>query len=260
MNLRRFLERLTRPLIYSRRLPRAFGRAIIYVSPAAGLRFLFKPIAAIDAPLLSAARRLVKPGDVVWDIGANVGLFSLAAAVCSGRHGAVMSFEPDSWLASLLRRTSSAQPVEHALITVVPAAVASQVSLRQFSVAARSRASNALAEYGSSQMGGVREQFIVATFNLDWLLTQFRPPNIIKIDVEGAELEVLRDQQRILQQIRPVIICEVGSQAADEISVIFKEASYCMFDGDEFAKIDRATWNTIAIPSEKQFLFKKPNA
>jgi FkbM family methyltransferase len=212
-------------------------------------------MASIDPPLLMAAHKLVRAGDVIWDIGANIGLFSLAAAVCAGNRGEVVAFEPDVWLVQLLRRTSAVQPAAHARITVVPVAVACEISLRHFSIAVRSRASNALAGYGSSQMGGIEEQHIVATFNLDWLLATFRKPNVVKIDVEGAELEVLRNQHRILNEVRPVIICEVGSETADEITEVLTSASYCLFDGekplDKAQIINRATWSTIAIPEEK---------
>jgi len=253
--LRRSLERLTRRLVLRRQLPGTFDNALLYVSPAAGLRFIFRPMARIDPPLLMAAYELVKTGDVVWDIGANIGLFALAAAVRSGKRGKVIAFEPDVWLAQLLRRTSAAQPTNNAPITVVPAAVASEVSLRNFAIAARSRACNALVEYSNSQMGGIEEQQLVAAFNLDWLLTRLPTPDVIKIDVEGAECEVLRNQSRMLNQVRPVIICEVGSQSSDEITRLLTCAAYRLFDGRKPLKkqyiIDHATWSTIAIPDEK---------
>jgi FkbM family methyltransferase len=263
MLCRRFLERITRRFVFRRRLPAAFKHVVLYVSPAAGLRFIFTPMASIDPPLLRCAQELVKMGDVVWDVGANVGLFSLAAAVCSGDRGVVIAFEPDVWLVQLLRRTSAAQPATIAPITVVPVAVASEISLRDFSIAVRSRASNALVEYGSSQMGGVDEQHVVAAFNLDWLLTRLPIPNVIKIDVEGAEFEVLCNQWRMLNEVRPVIICEVGSQSADEVTRLLTSASYCLFDGEKplnkTQMVCRATWSTIAIPKEKADSLGLPN-
>jgi FkbM family methyltransferase len=243
-------------LVLRRQLPGTFDNAALYVSPAAGLRFIFSPMARIDPPLLMAAYKLIKAGDVIWDIGANIGLFALAAAVRSGKRGTVIAFEPDVWLVQLLRRTSAAQPAQNAPITVVPVAVASEIALRRFSIAARSRACNALEEYGNSQMGGVEEQQVVAAFNLDWLLTKLPIPDVIKIDVEGAELEVLRNQSRILNQVRPVIICEVASQSSDEITRLLTGASYRLFDGGKPLRkpqiVDRATWSTIAIPEEKR--------
>jgi FkbM family methyltransferase len=213
-------------------------------------------MANIDPPLLTAAHTLVRRDDVVWDIGANVGLFSLAAAVRAGDRGQVIAFEPDAWIAQLLRRTRGAQPIASARITVVPIAVAREVSLRSFSIAVRSRACNALSEYGSTQMGGVEEQHVVAAFNLDWLLSKLPVPDIIKIDVEGAELEVLSNQVRMLKEVRPVIVCEVGRNTADEITKLLTSASYCLFDSEKpltkAQVVNRATRNTIAIPEEKK--------
>jgi hypothetical protein len=66
-------------------------------------------MANIDPPLLTAARTLIRKDDVIWGVGANLGLFSLAAAACAGDCGQVTPFEPDAWIAQLLRRTSGAQ-------------------------------------------------------------------------------------------------------------------------------------------------------
>src|SRR5258708_8294851 len=77
--LRRLLERSMRRLVFRRRLPTEFASAVLYVSPAAGLRYIFRPMANIDPPLLMAAHTLVRRDDVIWDIGANVGLFFLSS-------------------------------------------------------------------------------------------------------------------------------------------------------------------------------------
>jgi FkbM family methyltransferase len=213
-------------------------------------------MATVDPSLLIAAKKLVKKGEVIWDIGANVGLFSVAAAVRAGHTGRVVAFEPDLWLVQLLERTSVAQTAEIAQIMVVPVAVASKISLRLFSIATQSRAWNALAEYGRGQTGGVREQHLVPAFNLDWLLSTLPTPNLVKIDVEGAELEILRDQSHLLDVVRPVIICEVGSETADDITKLLHAASYRLFDGEKelfcAQSVHRATWNTVAIPEEKR--------
>jgi FkbM family methyltransferase len=252
--MRRAIERLTGNLVYRRKLPAQFDRAIFYASPSAGLAYLFKSISDIDPPLLRLVDEVVKPQDVIWDVGANLGLFALCAAVRSGEAGAVFAFEPDVWLVRLLRKTSRIQPSSYAPMTVIPIAVASNISLRNFSIASRARASNALAEYGRSQMGSVAEQQIVPAFNLDWLLTHLPPPNVIKIDVEGAEAEILRDQSRMLRSIRPVIVCEVGAENSDEVTNILTAANYRIYDGQDSIRrnrtVDRATWNTVAIPEE----------
>jgi len=78
--LRNFVENITRSWVYRRRLPFAFNNVPLYVTPAAGLKFLFKSMDKADPPLLRNVQELVQPGNIVWDIGANVGLLTFAAA------------------------------------------------------------------------------------------------------------------------------------------------------------------------------------
>lgn len=95
MSLRMGIEAATRSWILRRHLPENFGRTPIYVSPSSGLRYLFRRMAKVDPCLLAMAKTYVKPGMVVWDIGANVGLFSFASAWLAGSTGHVVAVEPD---------------------------------------------------------------------------------------------------------------------------------------------------------------------
>jgi hypothetical protein len=97
-SVRSTLERITGQWRFKRRLPASFGRAPLWVSPSSGLRYLLKPMTAIDPELLGLIQEFVRPGDCVWDVGANVGLFSVAAARIAGRQGRVVAVEPDAWL------------------------------------------------------------------------------------------------------------------------------------------------------------------
>lgn len=253
--IRTLAERLTRRLVFKRRLPPPFAAARIYVTPAARLGYAFKPLLAAEPALFHCVDMLVRPGHVVWDIGANIGLFSVAAAVRAGTHGRVVAFEPDLRLAGLLRASAAIQKSSLAPIETVPVAVAKDVAIRSFAIAARARAANALAEYGGSQMGGVVQHQFVPAFNLDWLLAQLPPPDVLKIDVEGAELEVLQGQKRMLEEVRPIIICEVGSQATGDVTALLRGLRYGLYDGDKPLRppcpVAHATWNTVAIPEEK---------
>lgn len=252
---RTLIESSTRTWVYRRRLPDLFAGTSIFVTPSAGLKYLFRSMADIDPTLLRNVSELVRPGDVVWDIGANVGLFAFSAAVRAGHKGRVIAFEPDIWLVQLLRKSAAIQPETSAPVSIVATAVASSVSLQSMMIASRSRASNALAGYGYSQMGSVSETQVVVTLNLDWLAARLPAPNVIKCDVEGAELEVFAGQTDILDRIRPVIICEVGAKTSVKISDIFTTASYRLYDGEQplspDAEVIRASWNTVAIPEER---------
>ena len=251
--LRSFLERATRQLVFKRRLPQEFDGVPLTVSPSAGLRYLFRPMRSVDPVLLGLAYEFIKPGAVVWDIGANIGLFAFSAAQRAGTDGQVVAVEPDLWLVRLLHRTSSLQPSSSARVTVVPCAMASSVGLRTFCIAARSRSANFLAEYGSSQTGGEAVRQTVVTLTLDSLLSQVRAPDVLKIDTEGAELEVFQGARRLFESNRPVVLCEASSTTAPAITDFLVSFDYQLFDGDVARKERRpvsiAPWSTIAIPA-----------
>ena len=253
---RALLQRATHRWVYARRLPVSSGGGRIYVTPGAGLKYLFKSMANADAALLRHAAELVRPGDVVWDIGSNVGLFAFAAAARAGKNGAIFAFEPDAVLARILRKSAAAQPASSAPVTVVTVAVASNISLRRFMVAPNARALNAIAGYGYAEPNAILEQHRVMTANLDWLTGELPQPDVIKCDVEGAEAEVFAGQTKMLSDIRPLIICEVGRNSTDQITQTLLNAQYCLYDGDRplssATEMQTAPWMTIAIPQERR--------
>jgi FkbM family methyltransferase len=256
---RTLIENATRNWVYTRRLPSSFGSVRIFVTPSAGLKYLFKSMTKADPVLLRNVIELIRPNDIVWDIGSNVGLFAFAAAARAGRNGTVIAFEPDVYLVQILRKSALAQPGTSAPVRIIPAAVASKVSLQHFMVMPRARALNAMAGYGYAEAGNKLEQHTVVALNLDWLAEELPPPNVIKCDVEGAEAEVFSGQSKILKDIRPVIICEVGQATSDRITEILVNERYHLFDGEKplspSSEVDRAPWTTIAIPFERRQMY-----
>jgi FkbM family methyltransferase len=251
--VRGMIENFTRDWVIRRRLSADFSSAPIHVTPSAGLRYLFRPMNSVDPSLLELVKEFIEPGDVVWDIGANIGLFSFAAASIAGPEGLVVALEPDAWLVQLLRRSALEQPAGSASVQVVPAAVASEVSLRTLCLASRSRAANYLAEFGTTQTGGSREQQSVIAVTLDWLMDSLPAPSVLKIDVEGAELEVLKGAHRLFETVRPVVFCEVIPASEPGVTDFFTEHDYQIFNGElppgERQPLPASPWCTVAIPA-----------
>src|SRR2546423_88747 len=102
MPIRSLAERFSRNVVLRRRLPADLGGRKIYVTPDSALRYWGWDLEKTDPELLGLVRSFVPSDAVVWDIGANVGLFALSAA---SRARMVLAVEPDSWLSSLLIRS-----------------------------------------------------------------------------------------------------------------------------------------------------------
>jgi FkbM family methyltransferase len=246
---RRCLERLARCRVIKRALPADFGRVRLFVSPDAQLKYLKWGRSAFDEGLLRIAKDFVRPGMNVWDIGANVGVFSFAAAslVKSGR---VLAVEADIWLAQLIQKSISLNRDRGFNITVLPAAVSDRVGVASFAIAARGRASNSLRSVGgNSAMGGTREEQTVSTLTLDVLLEDVCKPDFIKIDVEGAEKMVMDGAGKTLSTARPILYVEVNSASSDAVTMILKSHKYRFVDGDSRSPVEKCSFNTLAFPA-----------
>jgi len=257
MRLRGFIERLSRGVVVRRHLPREFGSLPIYVSPEAGLRYWRRDLSSVDPMLLRMVRELVKPGHVVWDVGANLGLFTFSAAALAGPSGHVLAVEPDLWLAQLLQRSAAGiRQRTAAPVSVLCAAVSETNGVGQLSIAGRSRATNHLVESdGSTQTGGQRGLQNTLKVTLDFLLEHFPAPSVLKIDVEGSEAGVLRGASRLLQTARPVIWCEVDPGNAKTVAELLHASQYRIYpaalDPDKRTTLLTASWDTLAVPIDR---------
>lgn len=252
--LRTIIERASRGVVITRRLPKRVGGAAIYVSPDASLKLWKRDLEKADSALFDWAEEFVKKGDVVWDIGANVGLFAFAAANRAGPNGHVLAVEADLMLASILRRSARRLSSVNAPVDVLHAAAGDKLGVAKFVIARRGRSTNHLeiAE-GSTQTGGVRETETVVMITLDWLLDRLPPPNVVKVDVESAEHYVLQGARRLLSETQPTILCEVASANQKIVGDSLRSNGYRLIDLD-VAKGERKTlelpsFNTLAIPS-----------
>lgn len=252
--VRKAAERLLRNKSFVRRFPGAFGGGRIVVSPDASLKLL-KYSVPFDPMLLRFADHFVSEGARVWDIGANVGVFSLAARHKS-KTGQVLSINPDPFLCDLVRRTAGFSENLDFDWRVCCVAISERPGITDLKIANRGRATNAIGEAsGSSQMGGERQTISVPTLTLYNLLEVFGPPDVIKIDTEGAEHLVLERVRRVLSECAPVLLIEVSSRNQEQVSSLLKSMGYRFHD----AEAD--TWpgealalcakNTLAIPGPR---------
>ncbi|MGB6546269.1 MAG: FkbM family methyltransferase [Candidatus Acidiferrales bacterium] len=146
-------------------------------------------------------------GEVFYDLGANIGFYSLLAARCIGAQGKIFSFEPDAMTAERLRRNVARNGLEN--INIVEVGVWSSSGTMHFSPADDSSPDRGVGTFiGADDASGKA----VPTVALDDFVLGAPPPDAIKCDVEGAELEVFRGAEKLLRSRHPWILCEIHSQ------------------------------------------------
>lgn len=245
------IERAVRNRSFRKRLPKRFQRRPIWVSGDARLRLLLLGTQGFDSELFDYVDRHVSAGDHVWDLGANVGQFALAAAHKVGASGRVLALEPDPFLQFLLYRTrqEAGNTDISARFEVMGAAAAASGGIGRLEISARGRASSHLGSVkGGSQTGGVRHGIVVPLVSLDSLLPLFGTPSLIKIDVEGAELEVISGGRKLLSNVRPRLLIEVANENQERASALLAEYGYQFFDPISGETLRRCSFNTLAVP------------
>ena len=252
MTLRKLAENLSRGVVLRRRLPKQFRRLPVYVTPEAGLRYLGM-MSRVDQILYRMAEELVEPGSVVWDVGANVGLFTFCAAARAGGSGFVLGVEPDFWLAHLMTRSCRELPTDQSSkVEVLCASISATNRISKLEIAERARASNHLVEAaGSTQAAGGRDRQPSVSLTLDFLLDYFPAPTVLKIDVETHELSVLRGAARLLKEVRPKIWCEVSPENSCGATELLHAAGYALFGAEvqPHPPTPRAWFHTLAVPA-----------
>lgn len=251
-------EYVSRRVVLKRRLPPSFDRVPFFVTPGSALSYWKRDLLKTCPMLLETARRYIREGQVVWDIGANVGVFSFAAASIVGPSGRILCVEPDAWLVHLLRQSAMLRENGKLQIEILPAAVTDRLDIVRLNIARRGRATNYISgSLGSSQTGGVRDTQLVPGVSLDWILDRYPRPAFVKIDVEGSEYKALAGATRLLSEAKPVIFCEVASELSERVTSILRQYGYALYDADSGMKIPvnyaSAAWNTLACPPGHSF-------
>ena len=144
---RKALFRLFRSRYFRRKCTTGDGTFEAYVSPSSSLGVLDFRKSLVDPVHERFARQWIKTNSVVWDIGSNLGLFALPAAL-KAKAGRVYAFEPDLELAHYLLRSSRLYQNKDLRISVMCVAIANMDGSANLQISKFSRAMNKLETVG----------------------------------------------------------------------------------------------------------------
>ncbi|MGQ0509922.1 MAG: FkbM family methyltransferase [Betaproteobacteria bacterium] len=164
----------------------------------------------VNAPILA---RFCAPGNAVIDVGANIGELTVPFARSVGAGGACLAIEPIPFLADAVRRTAFANGLDW--VEVFQCAASADAASANLEL--RYREGQVLDTGGSRLVDAAPTGTIqVATERLDDIVRRSRigarRVSLIKVDVEGHELPVLRGAEGTLRQHRPALAIEVGNE------------------------------------------------
>ena len=166
--------------------------------------------------------RILRPGDCVIDIGANVGYYTMVAAKLVGPTGCVHAFEAAPRTFAGLQTNATLNPAAN--IHVHGQAVTDRYGETEFFTAAADRT-------GYSSIRDLGEQTAavatVPAISLDSILAELPRTRLVKIDVEGAELLVLRGMRGLIERDRPHVLLELDDAFLRELGA--DAAQLCEF-------------------------------
>jgi FkbM family methyltransferase len=183
----------------------------------------------------------IRSGQVVYDLGANVGFYSLLASALVGPTGRVFAFEPDPANVRVLRRHLELNQISNC--TVIESAISNSAGYADFAFG-DSRSTGRLDQRSSD---GLR----VRTVALDELLRsgELPAPDIMKCDIEGGEHRALLGACEILTQHTPTIFLAThGLQQHELCCRLLGELDYKLVPMDAL-KIEWAS-EVLAVPQK----------
>jgi FkbM family methyltransferase len=181
-------------------------------------------------------RQMVKPGDVVYDAGANLGLY--ARYLIQGLHaGHVVAFEPMPDNRSLLTENVALAGIDRQ-VTLLPMALADEDGTVEFQVDDVQSASGTLDKVTGGEPCVCRRNLglgprttKVLCRRLDTVIPELGLPlpDMIKIDVEGAEALLLRGAERLLREHSPMLLIELhGIQEIRDVLGLLDTMGYAV--------------------------------
>ncbi|MGQ9920443.1 MAG: FkbM family methyltransferase [Desulfobacca sp.] len=190
---------------------------------------------------------VLQPGDSFWDVGANIGYFALLAATVVGPQGCVLAWEPG--------RQAFQRLQENIALNKFPQITALDVAAADREGTARLYGDLSQADTGANLFqGGDRQEWEeVRTIPLDTFLHDhpYPPPQFLKIDVEGAELAVLRGAETILTTHTPLLLVEMEDKTLRPAGLTKQDiADFLRSLGYQGAYLHKGRWHRFNVVTQ----------
>jgi len=184
-------------------------------------------LALYEPRAMQGIRRLVNAGDCCIDVGANLGYYTISLANWVGPRGLVVAFEPFPGNFAILKKNVHLNGLHN--VTLEPAALSNRSGSVQLICGVEDQFSP------TPSVGGYAVEQDRVSVNVpsrrldDYAAGMGKTPNLIKIDVEGAELAVLEGARHTLAAARPILLVEIhgwGTNESEKVLQVLSEFDY----------------------------------
>jgi FkbM family methyltransferase len=207
-------------------------------------------LGTLEPELQLAFETFLQPGMTLYDIGANVGFFSVVGARLVGSTGRVLAFEPVDSTAAQARANAGRNAFAH--VTVEATAVGDRDGRALFAFSGDSNWGRLASVHGTP--GAPLGHGEVRITRLDSFRTRGGPPpDVIKIDVEGGEVEVLEGARETLRAARPILFIDLHG-TNEPVGRLLDELDYEIWlTAGRRTDVAAEPWNAqiMALPRER---------
>jgi FkbM family methyltransferase len=147
-------------------------------------------------------QKLIRPGDRVVDVGANIGYYTVLFASLAGTSGRVLALEPDPENATLLQRNVRLSGFEPTVCVKIGAAAAARGQLPLYRSPYGNRGDHRTYESFAETAGGrrPRDRINVEAFAIDDCVADWERVDVVKMDIQGYEMHALSGMTRTLER------------------------------------------------------------
>lgn len=226
-----FIRTVTDPLLGVVRVPVLSGvnKGRWWSLVSAGSGYASGRRAGAQMDLIAA---LLRPGDVMWDVGAHHGYVTLCAARRVGPTGAVHAFEPSAMNRALLARHVRWNRLTNA--TVHPFALGNRDGEARFGGTGTSKT---WALGGGAEVVGIRRASTLVAAGI------CAPPTFVKMDVEGAEGEAIEGLLDVLPRTARLVIAVHGREADERCTAALGSAGFELVASRALERSRRGPWS-----------------
>lgn len=195
-------------------------------------------------------KRLIKKGDVVLDIGANIGYYTVILSKLVGTQGKVYAFEPTLHYGKFLEQNIKINNIENC--TILDYGLSDKEACLAICIGESSATLHWVVDFKPHQIENIKlttlDKFVIDN-NIDKI-------DFIKIDIDGHEPAFLRGASEVLSKMKPIILLEVNHEnylhagvTAWDFYDLLKNENYFIYSED----------NLIEYKTKREFLMKCGN-